>query len=333
MNPELTKEQIEFIKDNLTRKTFKQIMAILPHWSENITQSSYRVFIKKCKKVGLRRDKIKDKVPYKGTYNQQYWKELNLVKCYLGGNLAADGCIMHKKNSKLLILSVSTKDEGLLDSYIKELNFKGTKIKGISKGKFCQEGGSPYCRIMLTSFDDNAKYLKEHFNLEPQKTKRMGPTNIKNDYYNLAYLMGYIDGDGTISLSHTQKGKFKTITLSLLSCSKPLMEWFVNLINEKIPVVRRKAELRYRERSHTWEYSIGGLRAAVAIDYLRQLPLENIRLKRKWDNPEILEWINKRKEKFPESFIKISETELAALMPHSKPEEYQLLPQISLPPL
>ena len=334
MNTSLTEQEIDIVKQNLTKKTFKQIMALFPRW-ENITRGSYRGFIRECKKVGLKRDKYKDKVPYSGTYNQEYWKELNIIKCYLAGNIAADGCIMHKNNSKKLILSVSIKDEVLIDSYIRELNYKGTKIKDICHGKFCQKGGSPYCRITLNSFDENAIYLKTHFNLEPQKTKRMGPPNVSNEYFNLAYLIGYIDGDGTISCHKTQKGKFETISLSIISCSEPLMKWIVDLVDKKFPVVNRKAKLRYRERSHTWDYAIGGLRAAIAINYLRQLPLQDFRLKRKWDNPNLLAWIEKRKIKYPELFINPDPVELVKLMPMARESSSQELPpyipQINLP--
>ena len=315
----LTEQEIQVVKENLTHKTLKQIMACLPRFSENITSKSARIFARKCKKEGLHRDRYKHKVPYTGTYNQEYWKDLDLIKCYFAGNIAADGCILHKNNSKTLVISVAMKDEVLVDSYIRELDYKGTKIEAMSHSKFAPKEGLPYCRIQLRAFNKNADYLKQHFNLAPQKTKRMGPTNISNDYLNLAYLMGYIDGDGTICCHKTQKGRFETISLSIISCSKPLMEWIVALIDKKFPVINRKAGLRYRKRSHTWEYAIGGLRAATVIDYLRQFPLQEIRLKRKWDNPKLLAWIEKKKIQHPEAFFSPDLAEITSLALRKEP--------------
>lgn len=325
----LTEEEIRVVKENLNKKTLKQIMALLPRWA-NSQKFNYRIFRQRCNRLGIKRYQSDFKIPYTGTYDQEYWKDLHLVNCYLAGNVAADGCLSDKNGRKYLNIAVSSKDEELVDVYIKELNFKGTKIKKTVNTNFSPVSGSEYCQITFRAFNKNAEYLEKHFNLLPQKTKRLQPTNLIDENLNFAYLIGYIDGDGSICCHKTQKGRFETITLSLLSCSKPLMEWVVKMIDDKFPIINRRAVLRFRERSHTWEYAIGGLRAAIVIDYLRAFPLQNYRLKRKWDNPSLLAWIEKKKQQFPDVFFYPNQSELAALMPKPLPVEVPQNPVLAV---
>lgn len=295
--------------------TLKQIMKLIPR------KFSYASFRYRVNRIGLKRNVSEVKLPKTGTYNLDYWEIPNLKNCYFAGHIAADGCIMKSKTGICrMSLFAAIKDECVIDNYIRELNFKGKKIVEKNHGFSSEKKDLWCCKIVLSSFDKNAGHLKKHFNLEPRKTERLGPTNLDNIYLNMAYLVGLIDGDGSVSISSQRKDGHTTIQVSCGSCSKAVIEWMRDLLNDNFPNLtgRVPADLSFHKINSLWSFGISGLRAAVIIDYLRQLPLQDLRLKRKWDNPEILSYIEEKKRLRPEVFRAVNQSELLALMPQAQ---------------
>lgn len=325
-----TEEEKNFILSNYDRMQISQIQKLLPRWRD----MKARNFRMKTERMGLRKSNL-TRTPTKSFYDLHYWKELNLIKCYLAGNIAADACLKENKKGRFnLRLHISIEDESLIDVYKKELNFQGNKV-------YCERthksgNKTKFVGLNLQCFDNNAHYLDKYFNIKSLKTYRLGPTNLDNEYFNFAYLIGYCDGDGTIAMTSKFSESNQTPYFYIVSCSRNILEWIKNLLDEKFsPSINRNQppKIHQKKGTNSYIYCIAGLRAAVIINYLRKFPLENYRLARKWDNPEVLAYIAEKKAQYPEYFIEPDAAELAALMPHSKPEEYQMPPQISLPPL
>lgn len=311
----LTEQEIEIVKTHFNKKTLKEIMSLMPR---KFTYSKFRI---QTNKLGFKRDVSKIKIPKTATYNLDYWKDLHLINCYLAGHIAADGCLMNGKQGNRLSVFAAIKDESMIDCYIKELNYKGKKEIRENTGFGSKSGVYKYCKITFCSFDKNASYLKHYFNLEPRKTERLGPTNISNTYLNMAYLIGLLDGDGSI-YSHKDE-TYKTISIFLGSCSKSIIEWMRDLLFQNFPPSnysnQTPSNLSFHKNNNIWSFGIAGLRAAVIINYLRQFPVP--KLARKWENPEVLAYIEEKKKLRPELFIEPDQAELAALMPKPLPVE------------
>lgn len=329
----LTEQEIEILKQNFNKKTLKQIMSLMPR---PMVYSRFRIA---TNKLGFKRDVSKVKIPKSSTYDLEFWQKPNLLNCYFAGHIASDGCLMKNRSGYRLSIFTAGKDEIIIDNYIKFLNYKGKKEKGNNRGFSSEKKDLPYCKIVFCSFDKNAEYLKQYFNIEPRKTERLGPTNLNNKYLNLAYFIGLIDGDGSIFSSIAKKDGYKNIQISCCSCSKPIVEWLRDLLNNNFPSInysnRIAADLSFHKINKVWSFGLNGLRAAVIINYLRQFPVP--KLARKWDNPEVLAFIEEKKRQYPELFIEPDPAELAALMPATAiavpPVKDEYLPPISLPPL
>lgn len=279
--------------------------------------------------MGLTRDRYRTRLPIKCSYDKHYWKDLTLNNCYLAGHLAADGCIKeHKPGHYSFCVDISLDDESIIDNYYKELKFNGKRYyydkltpSGLRTTKFVS--------MTVSCFNENAEYLYKHFNLVPNKTRRLRPPNFENKYFKFAYLIGLIDGDGSIGASGSQGGKYrKSPFLSYSSCSKDIVDWIKEMVdNNSCPSSRNElSKVLKIKNSNCYSYNVSCLRAAVIINYLRQFPVP--KLARKWENPEVLAYIEEKKAKYPDLFIVPDPAELAALMPKPAPTTEPISPAI-----
>lgn len=292
----LTEQDIQIIKNNHGKKTLRQIMSMINN--QEITYGSFRW---ECQKLGLFRDRITEKLPNKNTFNLEYWKEPNLTNCAMAGRVASDGCIsISKHNINTFSYKCAIKDECIIDEFIKEFNFVGKRGYNSKKSPH-SDNISNFVYIRMNSFDINASYLKQHFNIVPQKTYRLGPTNLEDDNLNLAFCIGLIDGDGTIAIKYDKNINRSDIYVHFCSCSKAIVEWYKNLLDRIFsPKTKRVAQIGQQVGENVYRLTICGLRAAIIIDYLRQFPVW--KLPRKWENPEILQKIEEYKQKHPQYF-------------------------------
>lgn len=137
-------------------------------------------------------------------------------KAYWLGFIAADGCVYkNKENSGTLIISIHRKDRAHLEHF---RDFIGTD-RGITD--FINNTGfgnnTPMSKISIYS----TKLVDDLINkgVHPNKSLVLKPPLIKEEFWK-SYLLGYFDGDG--SISHTQGGK--NFTFSILG-TKETLEW------------------------------------------------------------------------------------------------------------
>ena len=190
-----TERDLQIIRDNHNKKTLPQIYKMLEK-----NDISYYGFRSKCQHMGLFREKGL-KLPHKNTFDLDYWKEPTLINTFLGGFLASDGCLcIDKRSNHILSIKVSIKDEYIIDLFKKELKFTGPKCyteQTIFNSYLTQK----CVYIRMASCNKVFEDLKKHYNLMPKKTKRLGPINLTDKNLVLAYLIGAMDGDGSILFS------------------------------------------------------------------------------------------------------------------------------------
>lgn len=162
-----------------------------------------RVIKKILKNEGVR---IKTAKNYNTKYkaNESSFAEYNKYSCYWAGLLAADGCIYKRKDSgnKYVILELIDRESvyglknyleytGKVNKYIKTTNSKKESVvwdMRCNSNKICQN-------------------LKENFNITENKTLIYTPPNtIPKDLIKY-FILGYIDGDGSISYYTTSTGR------------------------------------------------------------------------------------------------------------------------------
>lgn len=148
-----TDKENRIISENHGKLTLPQIMKLLP------SQHSYNSVRKHCQKMGLYRNHILVKLPFKYFHNTEYWKEPNLVNSTLAGIIASDGNIHYNKNGNSCSFRyyISTKDEQLVDLFVDQLQWTGKKkytTRRAPKG----HRDSKMVYICINSFHQNAEY-------------------------------------------------------------------------------------------------------------------------------------------------------------------------------
>lgn len=132
------------------------------------------------------------KLRYK--YNEDYFATPNLENSYWAGFIAADGCVYHPGGNKRNILSIQLQDRDVehLESFRDCLDSDRPVLR---RSRFTRGKDRTYCRLLVTSnkiCDD----LLRVFNISQRKTMTLKPPML-DEKNALAYIAGYIDGDGT----------------------------------------------------------------------------------------------------------------------------------------
>jgi hypothetical protein len=285
--------------------------------------------------------KMKLSSPYfhkKYSFFENYFHDLSYLNCFFAGWIAADGCIWEKeskyiKNHHSFRWQLHSIDENALHLFKSELqsNAKITKVKNkrITK-RGTQEIHSVF---LLSNIGKMAHDLKNNFSIIPNKTLILSPPNILSTEFKLAYLIGYINGDGSIFITDSGlKNENKKISINIVSSSQKIIEWCVALINSlNLPSIKNRGKTRARTipNKNAWDMNISGLKAIYLLELLKRVPVPV--LDRKWNNPKVLEFIEKKKIEHPEWFtLSIDDLILKLGLNFSEPEVPPvLIPQIS----
>ena len=190
----MTKEQLEEIL------TYSQTHAIPEKTACKILmgQDGKTLFYYK-KKYGIETNSIGN-APFtarklrKYQVNDGYFSTLTLENCYYAGFLAADGCIT--KNQ--LIVGLSEIDKKWLENFKSSLNAESPIKDRIQKGVY------KTCYLNITS-DVICSDLLNYFNIQPRKSLSYTPPINLIDEQKDCFIMGLIDGDGSISLIKTKR--------------------------------------------------------------------------------------------------------------------------------
>lgn len=205
---------------------------------------------------------------YKRNENFFNKNNLTLKSCYWAGFIAADGCINTGKNSNILSIKISNKDYNLLESFLIDTECDNKILK-------CK--GQDQSRLVITS-EQWIKDLKEVFNIGPKKSMIYKHPNLIDEELIKAFIIGYIDGDGSICFI----GKDKYLKLSASGTSE-FLEWMMFYFNKWVEPTKAKKSISYNKNGtyNVCEYVVYGKRALSIINLLKQIPIQ--KLERKWN--------------------------------------------------
>lgn len=226
--------------------------------------------------------------------DEDFWETPNITNCYYAGFSAADASIQTPNGKSFTYkLEIQKSDEKFLKTFIKNINFTGPIKESIRPEK-----NSHTVRFTVSSIKW-AEDLKKNFNIEPKKTHRLAPPNLIDKNLLLSWFIGYTDGDGSIHLGGLNK---QFITIAYVSSSEKIIHWLKSFIDEVFTIKMRNRECNIRKNPkwNCWHYTIGGIKAAIIIDTLKNFHVP--KLDRKWHNPAVLTIIDKYKQEYPEYF-------------------------------
>ncbi len=241
-------------------------------------------------------------INYKYKFNKNYFHEPNLMNCWYAGWLAADGSILKRECIDGIHYDLAwechAKDKSIQQLFIKELNYSSNTLEFLPTITPVNKLYEIHSRIRVNHIEQMADDLKNNFSIINNKTYRLGPPNLSTVELKLAYLAGYINGDGCVHF-----GTNGQLTISMVSSGLEIIKWITNLINSfdfPSPIHRKSNYYQKVNGKNAYLYHLGGVRAIYLFDLLRTIKVPI--LDRKWNNPQTLNGICNVKKLHPQWF-------------------------------
>jgi len=194
--------------------------------------------------------------------NEDFFNRDTLCSCYWAGFIAADGTIVKTKYQTSLILWLAAKDKIHLEKFKSSLNFSGEVLEYNYNNK-------PSARVIINSAKI-ATVLKNRYNIIPNKSLVLKPPKRLRAKKSLAWIKGYIDGDGSII---KYKGKYKINVIE----TEQILDWIQSCLSSQIKV---NINNKIAPRGNVFLWQVAGLKASKIYELLKSLDTPQI--KRKW---------------------------------------------------
>ena len=200
--------------------------------------------------------------------NDSFFSSVTEISSYYAGFISADGNI--NKDHPNLTISLAERDKQFLEKFMKTLE-SNYPVRSYKSKEF------PVSSLIITS-KQICEDLKIHFNITPDKSLSYTPPTLEQPYLD-CFIMGLIDGDGTIGFS-TRK-----------SCKDSLYISFVGTKESCALIKKRFEEILGKETSKLFQrdkdknyysYRISDRNARIVFMYFYERYNSLPTLHRKW---------------------------------------------------
>lgn len=316
MQKTFTNEQLDFIRDNFDKMTYKEIGAVLnrdwrainhqvrkmglvkkqPEWTDeeeqflkdNIGILTYEemshVLVRTRSSVQSKISKMKlGETPPKYTYNANYFENINTAdKAYWLGFMMADGCIAEKSGGYLRVqIALKRDDKEHLEKFVRAIDGDMSVKEVVSKVK-----GKCHETALLTI--NSHKMANDLIKHGVVRNKTYGFEHPKLEYGLIShYLRGYIDGDGCYYCGGRKNQLGFRHTIEIVSKTKEPLEWFREFL-EKHDISPKVYHIKGQDKWKLYIMSKNDIIKALSLIY--DGANEGIMLKRKYEkSKELLE--------------------------------------------
>lgn len=244
-------------KKNFSQEQLKDILKRYQedNWSQQKIADYYKVSRPVIKRI-LSQMNINLRQRTKKYYSNDDIFEIidNPEKAYWLGFIAADGCNYQREHNASIILNIHQKDIVHLEKFKQFCNSQAQIQQYIANIGFSSK--TPMAKIVLNS----KKMSKDLFDkgIVPNKSLILKKPNIPKQYY-LPFILGYFDGDGSISKSSCHNNYSINI-----QGTKELLEWINKILN-----ISTKLEKRNNDNKNSYYIRCGGTNKPYNI--LKQL--------------------------------------------------------------
>lgn len=211
----------------------------------------------------------------KHSQNNSFFKETSLNTFYWAGFIAADGYVNEKKN--YIQIKLTESDNIQLETFLGETNSSNQIFTAQDRSGF--EGGKNRYRIVIRN-KDWVKDLKEKFNIVQCKSLTHEPPNTEGwtKEQTKAFIIGYLDGDGTICYIGTDK----YLKLGFIGTFE-FLNWIKDFITSEYEISLTDKSIQHKKtcvNKNVHELVVYGTKALKVLIDLKQLPI--YKLERKW---------------------------------------------------
>jgi hypothetical protein len=205
-----------------------------------------------------------------------YFDMVSEETCYWAGFLAADGCIHAERNQIGVYLSSRDRD------HLAKLSIAAS---GEDRVKVFKETHFPCARVVWTVVSPRMiDRLSAIWNITPRKTATLQPPSLHALSHNLAYIGGYLDGDGFIGTYDVGGRRF--IRAGAIG-TQAICDWSAGILNGLLfnlgrkPTVGCKPLHSKKYKIPLYEWRCHGRNAQILLQTIRPL-IAPWCLTRKW---------------------------------------------------
>lgn len=219
----------------------------------NITNKKYNQHYR-CKSCHCRHMAIRF------TVNDNFFSVPNIINSYWAGFIAADGCI---EDDKTLSFGLQLSDSSHLDRLVKDSEYTGNVYPYKEKNT---------ARLKISSRKWISDLMK-NYNIGRRKTKHLLPPHSLSNEQSLAFITGFIDGDGTIS-----KQQKKYIFLQIVGLEN-ILQWVLSVLKDNGLILKHGCDYIH-PHSSIYKMRITGSKILPILKQIYQLSLPF--MERKW---------------------------------------------------
>lgn len=192
------------------------------------------------------------------TVNDAFFATPSILNSYWAGFIGADGCIKEATPARnpSLTITITEGDRCHLERFIKDIEFSGSIIH--RSARISEKDGHQFVTkssvsVSITSaqiFND----LQSVFNIIPRKSGVLEPPQGLDFDCSMAYIVGYLDGNGSIWMNQN-----KNPIMSFVG-SKALLTW----IQTYIQLIAPDSQSQVVKHKSIWSYATSG-QYAIAV--------------------------------------------------------------------
>ena len=239
--------------------------------AEDLKRTS-KAIRKKARKLKLSSNlKYKPRIYKRGTIHsceQKFFSRPNILNCYYAGFIAADGCIVDTaRGQKTLQIILNKKDRIVLENLKKDIKYTGVITEFKKRNEVTLQ-------IKSDSICDD---LYKNFNITPRKSLTLNPPKGLSKKQELSFLVGLIDGDGSIHIITPKNPNHKPFLGFGLAGSKDIIKWASNIFHKELKVNKNT----FRRQQKIYSYQSSHRQAKLILKPLSKIKVP--KLDRKWE--------------------------------------------------
>lgn len=251
-----TKDEDQFVKDNYLTMEASDM-------AKKLGRSSGSVYTRCCNNKLHKGNRLY-------TYNENFFNEPNIISAYWAGLIAADGYIEINRERRRLSLTLKLEDGYQIERFKGAINYTGpVYYRRYIKNSFA--------RLDLNCAESLFIQLDRHYNIGPKKSLTLQPPNLTDELLIKSYIIGYLDGDGSIQ---TRK-KARYPLLMAFTGTYSLLNWIKYYLEAWYPIENKRRRSQVNADHSIYQYVVAGERAHIILKDLSSLNVPF--LKRKWD--------------------------------------------------
>lgn len=233
--------------------------------------------------------------PFRYTYDRAFFSRVTLETCYWAAILTTDGCIATRNERPVITWGAAVKDKAHVEVFKRAIGSTHPIHHRHSRCRLSTRDPNQYhesVAIVLENAREWATDLERHFGVTHNKTLRCAPPNLPTLAHKLAYIRGYIDGDGFVTCDPAEG----VMSVNVCGLNREMIAWIKDVVDGMSLPTAKKAPppmVRQAVDENCYYYGIRGFRAAILFELLRRLPVPH--LARKWDNPAVLAIVDRWK--------------------------------------